>query len=290
MSFTKDIKEQISKTENICNFCDIAELSAMIKICTTYQLGEVTISTENENVADRFVYLFARVFSKKIEFENKNGILKYRPDLAFFIEEIAQRLMLFDGKSEELAKDECCKVAYIRGAFLGGGSVSNPNSRYHLEFDTKHEGYANQLCEVLNEVGISAKITYRKGRYIVYIKGYEVIADLLGVMGDINAAMQLYNASIEKNIRNNVNRRANCEVANIDKITKTAQIQIKAINKIKLLGHFDNLPDTLQEMANIRLENPESSLTELGGLTNPTIGKSGVNHRLKRLLEIAEKL
>lgn len=290
MSFTKQIKEQISALQNPCDFCDIAELSAMIRICTTYQLGEVMISTENENVANRFIYLFERVFSKKIEFSNKSGVLKYKPDLDFFMSDIAQRLLLFEGKKDEIARDDCCKIAYIRGSFLGGGSVSNPSSRYHLEFDTKYEGYAKILCDILEDVGINAKTTYRKGRFIVYIKEYEKIADLLGLLGAVNAAMELYNATIEKDLRNNANRRANCEVANIEKVTKTASIQIKAIKKIQANAQFEKMPEVLREMAILRMENPECSLSELGEMVSPKIGKSGVNHRIKRIMEIAEKL
>ena len=173
---------------------------------------------------------------------------------------------------------------------MGGGSVSNPNSRYHMEFDARYEVYANQLLNILKNSGISAKVTYRKGRYIVYIKEYEQIAGVLGIIGDFTAAMELYNTTIEKDLRNNANRRANCEVANIDKIAKTAAQQIKAIRRIEKTPEFSFLPESLKEIARLRVENPFDSLKELGEKTSPPIGKSGVNHRLKRIAQIAEKL
>ena len=290
MSFTQNIKENISKIRNQCDFCDIAELSALVKLCTNYQGGEIFMVTENEAVAERLQLLFGRVFSKKLDYTNKNGSYRFYPEFDFFVSIMADRLMLFGENYGGLIPNECCKAAYIRGAFLGGGSVSDPGARYHMEFDARYEVYANQLCKILEKCGIKGKITYRKGRFIVYVKGYEQIADALGVMGDISAAMEFYNATIEKNIRNNANRRANCEVANIDKIAKTAAQQEVAIRKIQKTIGFSNLPKPLKEIARLRMENPFDSLKELGEKTNPPIGKSGVNHRLKRIEEIADKL
>ena len=290
MSFTQNIKENISKIRNQCDFCDIAELSAIVKLCTNYQGGEIFAVTENEAVAERFQILFERVFSKKIACVNKNGSFRFCPDFDFFVSEMADRLMLFGEAYDGLVPNDCCRTAYIRGAFLGGGSVSDPKLRYHMEFDARYEVYANQLCEILAKLGINSKVTYRKGRFIVYIKGYEQIADVLGIMGDISAAMEFYNATIEKDLRNNANRRANCEVANIDKIAKTAAQQEAAINKIQRIMGLSNLPKPLREIARLRMENPLDSLKELGEKANPPIGKSGVNHRLKRLQEIADRL
>lgn len=290
MSFTQNIKENISKIENKCAFCDVAELSALCKLCTNYQGGQVFIATENEAVAERVYTLFKSVFEITVDYKNKNGNFRFYPDFDFFAETMADKLMLFGEDYEKIVEKDCCRAAYIRGAFLGGGSVSNPNSRYHMEFDARYEVYANQLLNILKGCGISAKVTYRKGRYIVYIKGYEQIAGVLGIIGDFTAAMELYNTTIEKDLRNNANRRRNCEVANIDKIAKTAAQQIAAIRKIEKTPEFSLLPDSLKEMARLRKENPFDSLKELGEKTNPPIGKSGVNHRLKRIAEIAEKL
>ena len=290
MSFTQNIKAQLARTENNCDFCDIAELSSIVKLCTSYTGGKIVISTENEDVADRIQILFEHVFSRRIEYINRNGIFRFFPELDFFMSEAAQRLLLFNAGKAEITPLDCCRGAYVRGAFLGGGSVSDPKVRYHMEFDAKHETYAVQLTEILSEMGINSKITERKRHYIVYIKEYESIADILGTIGAVGAAMELYNISIEKDIRNAVNRQANCEIANIEKITKTASLQIDAIRKIEKHMPLSELPETLSEIARLRVKYPEESLKELGERLTPPLGKSGVNHRLKRITEIAENL
>jgi len=290
MSFTQNIKENISKNSNSCKLCDRAELSAICKLCTNSQGGEIFTVTENEAVAERIKNLFSSVFKRDIYYKNKNGSFRFYYDVDFFTGKVAEELMLFGGEYAELVKKDCCRAAYVRGAFLGGGSVSDPNSRYHMEFDARYEVYALQFREILEKCGVTAKITYRKGRYIVYVKGYEQIAGVLGIIGDITAAMDFYNITAEKNLRNNANRRTNCEVANIDKIAKAAAAQIMAIQKIKRSAEFANLPKPLREMAKLREENPFDSLAELGEKADPPIGKSGVNHRLKRLTEIAENI
>lgn len=290
MSFTQDLKEQLSAVKNTCDFCDISELSAIVRLCTSYRDGDICILTENENVAQRIRILFEKVFFRRIDFINRNGTFKYRPDMDFFVNEIAQRLNLFSTEEDSLAAQDCCRGAFIRGAFLGGGSMIDPKIRYHMEFDAKHEGYAYQICSALEKLGITARITCRKGRYIAYIKDYASIADTLGIMGAVGAAMDLYNISIEKEIRNTANRQANCEIANIEKTTKTAFVQIEAIKKLKKHMVYSELPESLREIAELRCTYPEESLKELGERLNPPIGKSGVNHRLKRITDMADKL
>jgi len=290
MSFTQNIKAQLSHIDNDCDFCNIAELSSIAKVCTAYRDSGIALITENEDVAERIRYLFGKVFSMELDCVVRNGTFKFDLDEDFFADTMALRLMLFNMEDAEVTPYDCCRDAYIRGAFLGGGSMSDPKVRYHMEFDCRHESYASQLRDLFGEIGIVSKITCRKGRFIVYIKDYESIADILGVMGDVSAAMDLYNISIEKEIRNQVNRQHNCELANIDRVTKTASHQLECIRKIEKHMGFDNLPETLREIARVRVEFPEDSLKELGEKLCPPIGKSGVNHRLKRLMEIAEKL
>lgn len=290
MSFTKNLKAQLCKTENGCRSCDAAELSSIVRLCTTYRGNRVTFSTENEDVAERFGILFERVFKKQLDYVNRNGYFRADIDIDFFTGEMAERLCLFEGANKNLTPRECCRSAYLRGAFLGGGSMLNPKTRYHMEFDSKHEGYAERICALLKRKGIAAKITKRKGKYVVYIKEYAAIADALGAMGAVSAAMELYNVSIEKELRNTANRQANCEIANIEKTTRTAVSQIEAIKKIEKYIGFDELPETLREIADLRCRYPDESLKELGERLNPPIGKSGVNHRLKRIEAIAETL
>lgn len=287
MSFTKKIKSQLSRMEGGCDSCDIAELSAIVRVCTSFQGGQAVMTTENEDVKERIELLFLRLFDKSIDHTCKSGVFRFYPGADFF-DIVAEKLMLFSGGDFDLAPIECCKAAYIRGAFLGCGSMLDPKTRYHLEFDAKHEATADQIRDTLGEMGITAKITRRKGHYIVYVKEYETIADILGAMGAVTAAMDLYNISIEKEIRNAVNRQANCEIANIERTTKSASLQIECIKKVEKKIGFENLPETLREIARVRCEYPDESLKELGERLN--IGKSGVNHRLKRIMELAEKL
>ncbi len=289
MSFTGNLKVQLAQKDGGCSMCDISELAAMVRLLATYTKSGVTIQTENEDVAERIGGLLFKVFKKEFEHKNRNGCFKFKIDGEFFSNVLAPRLMLF-GEDRRLFTKECCRGSYIRGTFLVGGSVSDPKKQYHMEFDIKHKGYAEKLCEVLKKTGITSKITESKGRNIVYIKEYSGIADCLGVMGAVGTAMEIYNISIEKEIRNRVNRQSNCEIANIDKITKAASLQVEAIKKIESKMDISELPETLQEIAILRKQYPDESLKELGQRLNPPIGKSGVNHRLKRLEEIAETL
>ena len=289
MSFTQNLKAQLCVHDGNCRLCDEAELAAIIRLLATYTKNSVVILTENEDVAERIRHLILKVFKKNFEYKNRNGSFKLAIDTDFFVDTMSQRLMLF-GDDSKIFYKKCCKGSYIRGMFLGAGSISDPKKQYHLEFDIKHESYAQKLCSLLEKMGISAKMAKSKGRNIVYIKEYSSIADTLGAMGAVGAAMEIYNISIEKEIRNRVNRQSNCEVANIDKITKAATQQVEAIKKIESKMDITELPETLQEIAILRKQYPDESLKELGERLNPPIGKSGVNHRLKRLEEIAETL
>lgn len=289
MSFTQNLKAQLCIQDGNCRLCDFAELAAIIRICAGYTKEDVCISTENEDVAGRIQSLILRVFNKNVDYINRNGSFKFSVNTDFFTDTMAPALMLF-GDDGKLFYKKCCKGAYIRGMFLGAGSISDPKKQYHMEFDIKHEGYAEKLCAMLKKMGIVAKITKRKGRCVVYIKEYGAIADTLGAMGAVGTAMDIYNISIEKELRNKANRQSNCEIANIEKITKAASLQVEAIKKIEKKIGLSELPETLQEIARLRKEYPDESLKELGERLNPPIGKSGVNHRLKRLEEIAETL
>jgi len=289
MSFTQNLKAQLAMYDTGCNTCHIAELTAIIRLLASYTKKGVVVSTENEDVAERIRILLLKVFKKSFEYTNRNGSFRFCLDGTFFSNILAPRLMLL-GDDKRLFSKECCRGSYVRGMFLAAGSVSDPKKQYHLEFDIKHEGYAEKLCHILKRTGITSKITENKGRSVVYIKEYSGIADCLGIMGAVGTAMEIYNISIEKEFRNQANRQSNCEVANIEKTTKAASLQLEAIKKIEKKMDFSELPETLQEIAHLRKEYPDESLKELGERLNPPIGKSGVNHRLKRLCEIAETL
>ncbi len=197
------------------------------------------------------------------------------------------------GKNHRVLNTElspCCASAYIRGAFLGHGSVSDPQKSYHLEFITKNANEADFLCNLLFLNRLTPKLMQRKNYVIVYIKEANQIADLLGLMGDSADAFEFFGVQIEKDMRNNINRKVNFENANADKVAKAASKHLVAIKKIKLAKKWHDLPDTLKEIGDLRQRYPEDSIKKLGERLDPPIGKSGVNHRLERILQIAEML
>lgn len=189
-----------------------------------------------------------------------------------------------------LVQSSCCKRAYIRGAFLAAGSVSDPEKSYHFEIVCETEAKACQLQEMIAGFGIGAKITRRKKNFVVYVKEGSQIVDLLNVMEAHTALMDFENVRILKEMRNSVNRQVNCETANLGKTISAAVKQIEDIRYIQKTMGFEKLPRNLAEMAEVRLEQPEATLKELGEMLNPPVGKSGVNHRLRKLSVLAEEL
>ncbi len=189
-----------------------------------------------------------------------------------------------------LLQQTCCRRAFLRGCFLTSGSISDPNKGYHLEIVCRTEAQANQIQEIMKSFSLGAKIVERKKHFVVYLKEGEQIVDMLNIMGAHVALMRVENIRIEKELRNSVNREVNCETANLAKTAKASRKQIEDIAYIVSHAGLSSLPENLQEIATLRLENREASLKELGELLTPPIGRSGVNHRLRRISEIAENL
>ena len=192
--------------------------------------------------------------------------------------------------AEELIATEEQKRAFIRGAFLGGGSISDPEKNYHLEFVTNNMEFAESLRDLINSFDFNSKIVARKNNYVVYIKESEQISDLLSLIGAHSALLKLQNVKIVKEMRNNVNRIVNCETANLTKAVNAAVKQVENIRIIEETIGIKKLPENLQQIALLRVENEELTLKELGEMLNPPVGKSGVNYRLKRIQEIADNL
>lgn len=179
---------------------------------------------------------------------------------------------------------------FLRGAFISCGIVSDPNKEYHLEFSVGDEEKSNYLCRLINESGMKIKISSRKGKYILYTKDSEGISDILTFIGAMISSMEIMNAKIYKGVRNNVNRAVNCEAANIDKIVTASRKQIEDIEFIEKTKGLGCLSEELKIIAELRRDNPEMSLSEIGKLAVPEISRSGVYHRLKKIGEIAERL
>lgn len=289
MSFSADVKRQLCMLENECGDCDRAELCGIFEFAGTMKKGIMKIVTENENVADKTIWLIEKCFGMKISYTKNELTYNIIIDDNAALFNIAEGIRLFalDEKEKRKVKT-CCRAAYVRGAFLGGGSVTDPEKGYHLEFSSKIESITGKLCKVLEGMGFNAKTIYRKGNYIAYVKECESIADILGAVGAGAAVFDIYNVQIEREMRNSVNRQVNCETANLDKVIKASLRQTEAIRKIERTMGLEKLPDTLFHMAKVRLEYPEESLKELA--ERMKLGKSGVNHRLNRIVEIADDL
>jgi DNA-binding protein WhiA len=187
-----------------------------------------------------------------------------------------------------LLKKTCCRRTYLRWAFLSGGSVSDPEKTYHLEINNHKPDYANEIGRVMNTFGLHARLIKRKGNYVIYIKEGEDIVDFLNIIGAHNALLELENVRILKEMRNNVNRIVNCETANLEKTVNASVRQVENIKYIRDNIGFERIPENLREIAEVRLEYSDSNLKELGELLDPPLGKSGVNHRLRKLDIIAE--
>lgn len=286
MSFSQNVKEELAGHMSPARHCQLAELAAMMHFCGQYgrdKEGRYTIGfqTENEAVSRKGFTLLKKT---------------YNIDTDVGIDEEQMREFLAKiGDPEEpvdplLIKNSCCQRAFLRGAFLCIGSISDPTKGYHLEFVCTDARKAEQLQKVLQVFSIEGKIVLRKKYYVVYLKEGESIVDLLNVCEAHVALMEFENLRILKDVRNSINRRVNCEAANITKTVNAAARQIEDIEYIRDHGGLKMLPDNLREMAEVRLEYPDASLKELGEYLDPPVGKSGVNHRLRKLGEFAEKL
>ena len=286
MSFSSEVKEELAKHISPARHCQIAELSALMNCCGQYgrdKNGRYTIGfqTENESVARKGFTLLKKTFNIDTGVE--------------MTEEEMQAVYAKFGSLDEpvshlLIKNSCCQRAFLRGAFLSVGSMSDPQKSYHLEFVCTDEAKAKQLQSVIQGFDIEAKIVIRKKYYVVYLKEGSGIVDLLNVMEAHIALMNLENLRILKEMRNSINRRVNCEAANITKTVNAATRQIEDIELLKNHYGFEKLPDNLREMAEVRLEYPDATLKELGDLLSPPVGKSGVNHRLRKLSELADRV
>ncbi len=284
MSFSSEVKESLSRQAAPARHCQLAELAAILGFSGVWMETEkgksyVRIQTENLSVARKCFTLLRKTFNIRIDVSvRRHGIYQ---------------MIAYDGLEaveHVLIQNSCCRRAFIRGAFLAAGSVSDPEKSYHFEIVCDTEEKARQLQEMIASFAIGAKIIQRKKNYVVYVKESSQIVDLLNVMEAHVALMNFENVRILKEMRNSVNRQVNCETANIGKTISAAVKQIEDIQYIQRMIGFDRLPENLAEMARVRLEQPEATLKELGQMLNPPVGKSGVNHRLRKLSVLAEEL
>ena len=309
MSFSSEVKEELSEQIASGRHCRLAETAAILSLCGKIVITEndrycVKIQTENLAVARKYFTLLRKTFNIRAEVSARKsrGVRFY--SVIVSRDQEARRLLgetcLLDedGNISEcmspmhhrLLKQNCCRRAFIRGAFLAVGSVSDPEKSYHFEIVCAAPEKARQLQELLVSYDVDAKTVLRKRHYVVYIKEGSQIVELLALMGAHISLMQLENVRIVKEMRNSVNRKVNCETANLNKTVSAAVRQAEDIRYIQERIGLDKLPVDLEETARLRLEHTEASLKELGDMLSPKVGKSGVNHRLRKLSQIADDL
>lgn len=286
MSFSSEVKEELARHISPARHCQIAELAAIMHFCGQYGRDEngcytVGFQTENETVIRKSFTLLKKTYNIDA------GAALDEQKMQGFLQKIGN---LDEPVNRMLIKNSCCRRAFLRGAYLSVGSMSDPRKNYHLEFDCTDRAKARQLQEVMEGFDIESKIILRKKYHVVYLKEGSGIVDLLNVCEAPVSLMDLENLRILKEMRNSVNRRVNCETANIAKTVNAAARQVEDIEYIRIHYGFQNLSPGLRKMAEVRLENPDTPLKELGECFSPPIGKSGVNHRLRKLSELAEKL
>lgn len=308
VSFAALTKKELTMLEG-ADCCNKAELAALIRMNGTIQFGGtgrfvLDVTTENAAIARRIYVLLKKLFQvhaellvrKKMRLKKNNVYIVRIPASA---KEILEELRIMDkslsfypGISPDLIKKACCRKAYLRGAFLAGGSVNHPEaSSYHLEIFTSYQDFCEALTSMANRYHLNAKCIERKKGYIMYIKESEKITEFLNLIGAHQALFFFEDVRIVKDMRNSVNRLHNCEIANINKTVNAATKQMENIRLIEQEMGLDNLPPRLREVAELRLMHPDINLKELGEMVpSGPVSKSGINHRLRKINEIADKI
>ncbi len=298
MSFTIDVKNELClvKYENKC--CKRAHLAGIVGFGGTVSQENgatiIKIRTESSAIARRAYSLVKELFGIKATLATVGKICAIT--ICHGAETVLKELgFLTNGMvrftiNPFLCHDDCCKTAFLAGAFLGGGYVKTPKNGYHFEIKNHYRTLMRDLSNMIEEMGFAPGFVMRKSEYVTYLKQSDAICDILMQMGAPDAMLELCNVKILKDVRNNITRKVNCDTANISKTADAAALQLKAISKVKKTIGLSSLQKPLEEIARLRLENPEANLTELGQMLTPPISKSGVNHRLKKIILMAQDL
>lgn len=294
-SFSSEVKKELAKRAGGARHCQLAELAAIIHYAARLSVSESGIRLTMEGVSPMLKEKYCLLLNLLFGIDG-NAFDLTGQDMLDVLESVKmwnqaegcfRNLETADGL---LIQQSCCRRAFIRGAFLACGSMSNPGKAYHFEIVCRSRGQAFQLQNAISGFGVDARIVSRKKSQVVYVKEGAHIVDLLNIMEAHEALMNLENVRIVKEMRNSVNRRVNCETANISKTVNAAVRQIEDILFIQHTKGLESLPDHLREIAKLRLEYPDAPLAELGTYLSHPVGKSGVNHRLRRISEIAEQM
>ena len=298
MSFSSNAKAEICKTAITKRCCAVAESCGVLLYCNTFSPELIRIVTESPDFSERLPRLFRKAFNLDFDLLPEAGS---RGKNVFQItdgEKIRRIFQAFGCAPEDslalhinygILENPCCQASFLRGAFLAGGSVTDPEKRYHLELATTHFNVSREAYSLLLELGFSPKDTVRNGSSILYFKQSDYIEDFLTFLGAPVCAMGVMEAKVEKDMKNKINRIVNCDTANMSKVVDAAQAQISAIHRLREQGRLETLPDKLKQTALLRLDNPDAKLSELAQLVQPPITKSAMNHRMRKLMELAKE-
>ena len=295
MSFAGDVKTELCRAPLNRRCCAQAEAYGVLLYGNTFQPSEVRIVTENEAFAQRLPLLFKKAFHLTFDRVPRGGGKQI-----FAItepEKLSALHQTFGSDPKALAlhvnyavlEENCCRSAFLRGAFLAGGSVTDPRKSYHLELATSHHSVCREVLALMRELEQTPKAAQRKGNTVIYFKQSDKIEDFLTCVGAPIAAMEVMNAKLERDLRGSVNRRVNCDAANLDKAVEAAMTQVESIRRLKAAGTLAVLPDKLREAAALRLAHPEDTLAQLAQQCDPPVTKSALNHRLRKLVELGKE-
>ena len=295
MSFAGDVKTELCRTAMSRKCCVQAEAYGVLLYCNTYNNGEIRIITESDAFAQRLPMLFRKAFHLTFDRlpapEGKHIFAITNKEKLLTVAET------FGGDTGDLAlhinfavlEESCCRSAFLRGAFLAGGTLTDPRKSYHLELSTSHLSVSREMVALMREVNLEPRDAQRKGNSVIYFKQSDRIEDFLTTIGAPLAAMEVMNTKLEKNLRGSVNRRVNCDAANMDKVVEAAMAQVEAIHRLEESGRLAALPDKLRESARLRLAHPEDTLSQLAQRCDPPTSKSALNHRLRKLVELGKE-
>ncbi|MDO4509113.1 MAG: DNA-binding protein WhiA [Lachnospiraceae bacterium] len=295
MSFSSIVKEELSKKISGARHCQIAELAAIYSFCGSFvqknkENSYIFFNFENVLVANKCFTLMKKAFTIYSGCDFVNQIAYDEKSLTISVNDKELCDKIQDAlESFSVTERTCCRRAYLRGAYLCGGSTTDPGKSYHLEIVCKNKKSADKIIELFETFDVDAKLVERGRYYIVYIKDSNKIVLALNVFEAPVALMEYENTIIMKEMRNSINRQNNCDVANLNKTVSAAQSVISDIKQLMGTAEYENLPDNIKEVAMLRVEYPDASLKELGEMLTPPLGKSGVNHRLRKLSEMARK-
>lgn len=300
MSFSSDAKAEITENLSMKKCCILSACYGILLYCNTFSSREIRIITGNQHFAQILPKLFKRAFG--FGFDNVSEKSGTRGKQSFIISDQDKLSLIFNAYGYDIDSllahhvnlgvldEDCCKISFIKGAFLAGGSVTDPSKRYHFELATAHYSVSRETYSLLLELGFSPRETSRKGNHVVYFKQSESIEDLLTLIGASSSSMQVMSAKIEKDMMNSVNRQVNCDTANVKKTVEAAQLQLESIAKLDSASMLSELPEQLQYTAQLRVDHPELSISELAAIHEPPVTKSGLSHRLRKLIELSSKI